>query len=209
VYEFWNIESAATDGKDSGMSRLPCAWAPADDLLYRAYHDEEWGAAVRDSRAIWEKLQLDGFQAGLSWITILRKRDNMREEFDSFDPERLARWTQKRVDRALKNPGVIRSPQKINALISNARIYLDLGAQGLDFSDHVWSFVEHRPLISRLRDYRKAPAKTALSEQLSKDLKKRGFKFCGPTIIYAWMQAVGMINDHELDCPRFSAVQKL
>jgi DNA-3-methyladenine glycosylase I len=191
------------------MSNHPCAWAPLEDLLYRAYHDEEWGVPVRDSRAIWEKLQLDGFQAGLSWITILRKRESMREEFDGFEPELLARWTQKRVGRALKNPGVIRSPQKINALVSNARAYLELGEQGLDFSDHVWSFVQHRPLISRLSDYRKAPAKTEISEQLSKDLKKRGFKFCGPTIVYAAMQAMGLVNDHELLCPRFAAVQKL
>lgn len=191
------------------MSDLPCAWAPANDLLYRSYHDQEWGVPVRDSRAIWEKLQLDGFQAGLSWITILRKRAAMREEFDQFDPERVARWTQKRIDRALKNPGVIRSPQKINALVSNARVYLELEEQGLDFSDHVWSFVKHRPLISRLSDYRKAPAKTVISEQLSKDLKKRGFKFCGPTIVYAVMQAIGMVNDHEVGCPRFTAVQKL
>ena len=191
------------------MSDLPCAWAPVDDQLYRNYHDREWGVPVRDSRAIWEKLQLDGFQAGLSWITILRKRESMREEFDEFDPERLARWTQKRVDRALKNPGVIRSPQKIAALINNARVYLDDSAQGLDFSDHVWSFVEHRPLISKLTDYRKAPAKTQISELLSKDLKQRGYKFCGPTIVYAVMQAIGLVNDHEVRCPRFAAVQKL
>jgi DNA-3-methyladenine glycosylase I len=191
------------------MSKLPCAWAPLDDLLYRAYHDEEWGVPVRDSRALWEKLQLDGFQAGLSWITILRKRESMREEFDGFEPERLARWTQKRVERALKNPGVIRSPQKINALVTNARVYLDLEEQGLDFSDHLWSFVKHKPLVSRLNDYRKVPAKTEVSEQLSKDLKKRGFKFCGPTIVYAVMQATGLVNDHELGCPRFAAVQKL
>src|SRR5262245_42707047 len=166
------------------MPDLPCAWAPANDALYRSYHDLEWGVPVRDSRAIWEKLQLDGFQAGLSWITILRKREAMREEFDGFDPEKVARWTQKRIDRALKNPGVIRSPQKINALVSNARVYLELEEQGLDFSDHIWSFVKHRPLISRLSNYRKAPAKTVISEQLSKDLKQRGFKFCGPTIVY-------------------------
>jgi DNA-3-methyladenine glycosylase I len=191
------------------MSDLPCAWAPVTDVLYRSYHDQEWGVPVRDSRAIWEKLQLDGFQAGLSWITILRKREAMREEFDGFDPERVARWTQKRIDRALKNPGVIRSPQKINALVSNARVYLSLEEQGVDFSDHVWSFVKHRPLISRLSNYKNAPAKTVISEKLSKDLKQRGFKFCGPTIVYAVMQAIGMVNDHEVGCPRFTAVQKL
>lgn len=191
------------------MSDLPCAWAPAHDLLYRNYHDREWGVPVRDSRAMWEKLQLDGFQAGLSWITILRKRESMREEFDEFEPERLARWTQKRVDRALKNPGVIRSPQKIAALISNARVYLDERGRGVDFSDHVWSFVDHKPLISKLTHYKKAPAKTEVSELLSKDLKRRGYKFCGPTIVYAVMQAIGLVNDHEVRCPRFAAVQKL
>jgi DNA-3-methyladenine glycosylase I len=191
------------------MSDLPCAWAPADDLLYRNYHDREWGVPVRDSRAMWEKLQLDGFQAGLSWITILRKRESMREEFDEFEPERLAKWTQKRVDRALKNPGVIRSPQKIAALISNARVYLDENARGVDFSDHFWSFVDHKPLISKLSHYKKAPAKTEVSELLSKDLKRRGYKFCGPTIVYAVMQAIGLVNDHEVRCPRFAAVQKL
>jgi DNA-3-methyladenine glycosylase I len=191
------------------MSDLPCAWAPADDLLYRNYHDREWGVPVRESRAMWEKLQLDGFQAGLSWITILRKRESMREEFDEFEPERLARWTQKHVDRALKNPGVIRSPQKIAALISNARVYLDETARGVDFSDRFWSFVDHKPLISKLTHYKKAPAKTEVSELLSKDLKRRGYKFCGPTIVYAVMQAIGLVNDHEVRCPRFAAVQKL
>jgi DNA-3-methyladenine glycosylase I len=189
--------------------RIPCGWAPLDDALYRSYHDVEWGVPQRDSRAVWEKFQLDAFQAGLAWITVLRKRESMREEFDEFDPEKLARWTPRRVERALKNPGVIRSPQKINALIGNARLYLELAEQGLDFSDHVWSFVKNKPLVSRLDDYRRAPAKTPISELLSKDLKSRGFKFCGPTIVYACMQAIGMVNDHEVGCPRFRAIQKL
>ncbi|MET0390244.1 MAG: DNA-3-methyladenine glycosylase I [Polyangiales bacterium] len=191
------------------MPGTVCAWAPLDDALYRGYHDREWGVPVRDARAIWEKFQLDAFQAGLAWITVLRKRETMREELDGFDPERLARWTPKRVERALKNPGIIRSPQKVAALINNAQVYLDLGEQGVDYGKHVWSFVDHRPLISRLTDYRKAPAKTEISERLSKDLKKKGFKFCGPTIVYAVMQAIGMVNDHEVACPRFRAVQKL
>jgi DNA-3-methyladenine glycosylase I len=190
-------------------AETPCGWAPLDDELYRKYHDQEWGVPQRDARAIWEKFQLDAFQAGLSWITVLRKRAAMREEFEGFDPERLARWTPKRVQRALQNPGVIRSPQKIAALQHNARVYLSLSEQGLDFSQHVWSFVAGRPLVSRLEDYRRAPAKTPLSEQLAKDLKQRGFKYCGPVIVYAAMQAIGMVNDHELRCPRFRAVQKL
>jgi DNA-3-methyladenine glycosylase I len=164
---------------------------------------------VRDARAIWEKFQLDAFQAGLAWITVLRKRETMREEFDAFDPQKLARWSERRVQRALQNPGVIRSPQKINALVHNARTYLALAEQGVDFSRHVWSFVNDRPIVSRLESYRLAPAKTEISERLSKDLKQRGFKFCGPTIVYAVMQAIGMVNDHELQCPRFKAVQKL
>jgi DNA-3-methyladenine glycosylase I len=190
-------------------SETACGWAPLHDELYRNYHDLEWGVPQRDSRAMWEKFQLDGFQAGLAWITILRKRETMREEFDGFDPERLARWNAKRVAKALRNPGVIRSPQKIGALVSNAQAYLDLEEQGVDFSKHVWSFVNGRPLISRLDDYKGAPTKTEISEALSKDLKKRGFKFVGPTIVYAVMQATGMVNDHEVRCPRFRAVQKL
>jgi len=191
------------------MADIPCAWAPVDDALYRSYHDLEWGVPERDSRALWEKLQLDGFQAGLAWITILRKRATIREEFEGFQPEVLARWTEKRIARALKNPGIIRSPQKIKALIQNAQVYLDLAEQGQPFSDYVWSFVEGRPQPSKLKNYREAPAKTPISERLAKDLKKRGFKYCGPTIVYAWMQAVGMVNDHETTCPRYKQIQAL
>ena len=191
------------------MAELACAWAPADDPLYRRYHDQEWGVPVREARAIWEKFQLDAFQAGLAWITVLRKRETMRQEFDGFDPERLARWDARRVQRALQNPGVIRSPQKIAALVHNARTYVELTEQGFDYSGHVWSFVDGKPLVSGLASYRSAPAKTELSERLSKDLKQRGFKFCGPTIVYAVMQAIGLVNDHELHCPRFEAIQKL
>jgi DNA-3-methyladenine glycosylase I len=164
---------------------------------------------VRDSKAIWEKFQLDAFQAGLSWITILRKRETMRQEFDGFDPGQLARWSDKRIERALKNPGVIRSPQKIRALVHNAQLYVTLSEQGFDLSRHVWSFVGDRPLVSRLENYKKAPARTPISERLAADMKKRGFKFCGPTIVYAVMQAIGLVNDHEVRCPRFKAVQKL
>lgn len=188
---------------------ITCGWAPADDALYRAYHDHEWGVPERDSRALWEKFQLDGFQAGLSWITILRKRESMREEFDGFEPERIARWSEKRVARALKNPGIIRSPAKINATINNARIYLDMAERGEDFSEYVWAFVDGKPIQNRLKHWRDAPAKTELSEQIAKDMKKRGFKFCGPTIVYAVMQAMGMVNDHEIKCPRHKEVARL
>ena len=164
---------------------------------------------VRNSRALWEKFQLDGFQAGLSWITVLRKREDMRKEFDRFDPAKIARWNAKRIAKALENPRIIRSPTKINAMIGNARVYLDMREGGLEFSDYLWDFVDNKPIVTRLASWRKVKAKTALSEKISKDMKRRGFKFCGPTIVYACMQAVGIVNDHELACPRFRAVQKL
>ncbi|MFN7178231.1 DNA-3-methyladenine glycosylase I [Hyphomonas sp.] len=184
-----------------------CGWAPVSDRLYRDYHDMEWGVPERDPRALWEKLQLDGMQAGLSWITILRKRETIREEFDGFDPERLARWTPKRVDRAMKNPGIIRSAKKIEAVIGNAQAYLFMMESGEDFSEYCWSFVGGRPIINRWRNFREAPTFTPWSEAMSKDLKKRGFKFVGPTIVYAWAQAVGMVNDHEVSCPRHRDVR--
>ena len=188
---------------------LPCGWAPANDAFYRAYHDEEWGVPEYDSRALWEKLQLDGMQAGLSWITILRKRDTMRVEFDGFNPEKIARWNQKRIDKALKNPGIIRSPKKIEACIGNAKAYLEAMDKGENFSDWLWSYVNGKPIVGKWKNYKDSPTKTDVSEQLSKDLKKRGHKFCGPVIVYAFMQAVGMVNDHELGCPRHKAVQAL
>ena len=187
----------------------PCAWAPIDDSLYRDYHDTEWGVPEYDSRALWEKLQLDGMQAGLAWITILRKRDSIREEFDGFDPESIARWDQPRIDKALKNPGIIRSPKKIEACIGNARAFLDAADKGEDFSEWMWSYVDGKPILGQWKNFREAPTKTEISERLSKDLKKRGHKFCGPVIVYAYMQAVGMVNDHEVDCPRFLEVQAL
>ncbi|MEO1407868.1 MAG: DNA-3-methyladenine glycosylase I [Pseudomonadota bacterium] len=188
---------------------IPCAWAPADDALYREYHDTEWGVPEYDARALWEKLQLDGMQAGLSWITILRKRETIREEFDDFDPNKIVRWDQSRIDTALKNPGIIRSPKKIEATIGNAKAYLAMADAGEDFTDYLWAFVDGKPIVNYFEDYRDAPTKSAISEALSKDLKKRGFKFCGPVIVYAFMQAVGMINDHEVGCPRHKEVQEL
>jgi DNA-3-methyladenine glycosylase I len=190
------------------MSDVPCGWASPDDALYRRYHDEEWGVPVRASRALWEKFQLDGFQAGLAWITVLRKRAAMRKEFDRFDPSKLARWNDRRITHALRNPDIIRSPTKIAAMVGNARVYLDMRERGIEFSDYLWDFVDGSPLVTKLRSFRDAPAKTDLSEKISKDMKKRGFKFCGPTIVYATMQAVGLVNDHEVRCPRFREVQK-
>lgn len=190
------------------MSDHACGWAPMSDALYRDYHDTEWGVPERDPRALWEKLQLDGMQAGLSWITILKKRESIREEFDGFDPQRLARWTDTRVGKALKNPGIIRSAKKIEAVVGNARIYLDMMDRGEDFSAYCWGFVGGKPIENRWKNYRDAPTFTDWSEAMSKDLKKRGFKFVGPTIVYAWAQAVGMVNDHEVGCPRHREVRE-
>lgn len=185
-----------------------CAWAPMNDATYRGYHDTEWGVPERDSRALWEKLQLDGMQAGLSWITILRKRDSIREEFDDFEPERLVRWTQPRIEKALQNPGIIRSPKKIAATIGNARAFLDMADAGEDFSAYCWDWVGGKPIVNTWTDFRQAPTFTDWSAAMSKELKKRGFKFVGPTIVYAWAQAVGMVNDHDVTCPRHKAVQE-
>jgi DNA-3-methyladenine glycosylase I len=184
-----------------------CAWAPVTDKLYRDYHDTEWGVPERGSRALWEKLQLDGMQAGLSWITILRKRASIREEFDGFDPERLARWTPQRAAKAMENPGIIRSPRKIEAVIGNAQAYLAMIDAGADFSEYCWSWVGGKPVNGRWKNFREAPTFTPWSEAMSKDLKRRGFKFVGPTILYAWAQAVGMVNDHEVSCPRHRQVR--
>lgn len=189
-------------------SDIHCPWAPADDPVYRAYHDTEWGVPEYDGRALWEKLQLDGFQAGLSWRTILYKRESMREEFDQFDPVSIADWDDARIETALQNPGIIRSPQKIRALIGNAKAYLAFNEAGEDFSEWMWSFVYGKPVQNSWTNFRDAPVKDDASEAMSKALKKRGFKYCGPVIVYAFMQAVGMINDHETACPRHSEVQK-
>jgi DNA-3-methyladenine glycosylase I len=176
-----------------------CAWAATDPLM-SAYHDQEWGIPERDGRALWEKLMLDGFQAGLSWITILKKRDAFREAFQGFEPEVVARFTARDVARLIKNPGIIRSRAKIEATIGNARAYLAMAEAGEDFSDFVWGLAGGKPI--RLVGS-KVPAKTPLSEEMSKTLKKRGFKFVGPVIVYAWMQATGIVNDHLPDCFRY------
>jgi DNA-3-methyladenine glycosylase I len=189
---------------------ITCGWAPATDDLYRDYHDSEWGVPERDPRALWEKLQLDGMQAGLAWITVLRKRESIRAEFDQFDPESIARWNDVRIDRALQNPGIIRSRQKIRAIIGNAVAMLEMLEHGQDFADYCWNWVGGQPIVNQQwSDYRQAPTQTPLSTAISKDLKQRGFKYVGPTIIYAWMQAVGLVNDHELGCPRLSEIQRL
>ncbi|WP_421785894.1 DNA-3-methyladenine glycosylase I [Hyphobacterium sp.] len=186
-----------------------CPWAPDDDPLYARYHDTEWGVPEYDSRALWEKLVLDGMQAGLAWITILRKRETIREAFSQFDPEKVARYRDDDIDRLLANPGIIRSRAKIQAAIGGARIWLDMCDNGEDFSEYLWEFIGGQPIQNIWSQMSEVPAKTALSEALSKDLKKRGFKFCGPVIVYAFMQAVGMVNDHLIECPRHAEVRSM
>lgn len=165
----------------------------------RAYHDQEWGVREDDPRGLWEKLMLDGFQAGLAWITVLRKREAFREAFAGFEPERVARFGEAEIATLLDNAGIIRSRAKIEATIGGARVYLAMREQGEDFGDFCWSFTDGEVLRG---DGRTFPAKTELSEQISKELKRRGFKFVGPTIVYAWMQAVGIVNDHAAGCFR-------
>jgi DNA-3-methyladenine glycosylase I len=175
-----------------------CSWAESTDLM-RAYPDEEWGVPERDSRALWEKLMLDGFQAGLAWITVLRKRDAFRAAFAGFEPAAVARFGEADVERLLGDAGIIRSRAKIEAAIGGARVYLEMEAAGEPFSEFCWSFTDDEVLRG---DGVEIPTKTDLSEKVSKELKRRGFKFVGPTIVYAWMEAVGIVNDHAVDCFR-------
>jgi DNA-3-methyladenine glycosylase I len=177
-----------------------CAWAESDPLLC-TYHDEEWGIPEHDGRKLWEMLMLEGFQAGLSWITILRKRDAFRKAFQNFKPEKVARFGEADVERLLQDAGIVRSRAKIEATIAGARIYVAMQKSGADFSTFVWNLVGDKPI----QNHGPVPAKTPLSEEISATLKKRGFKFVGPTIVYAWMQAVGMVNDHAADCFRRNA----
>jgi DNA-3-methyladenine glycosylase I len=181
--------------------RCRCRWCGTDPL-YIAYHDEEWGVPERDPRALYEKLVLDGFQAGLAWITILRKRAAFRAAFEGFDPERVARYGEADVARLMADPGIVRSRAKIEGAIRSARSYLAMRDRGEDFSAYLWGFVDGEPVVNRWSDMGQVPTATPLSEALSKDLKKRGFAFCGPVIVYAFMQAVGMVNDHVVDCWR-------
>jgi DNA-3-methyladenine glycosylase I len=179
-------------------SQERCVWAGSDALMI-AYHDEEWGVPEYHPRALWEKLVLDGFQAGLAWITVLRKRETLRAAFAGFDPPTVARFGEADVARLLADPGIIRSRAKIAAAIDGARVWCAMADRGEDFAAFAWSFTDGRVLRG---DGISVPAKTALSERVSKELKRRGFRFVGPTIVYAWMQAVGIVNDHATGCFR-------
>lgn len=184
-----------------------CGWVGTEQI-YRDYHDSEWGVPEYDSRALWEKLILDGFQAGLSWITILKKRENFRAAFAGFDPDVIAGWGEAEVSGLLTDPGIVRHRGKIEATIGNARAWQQVEKEQ-GFDRFLWDAVGGHPIQNAWPDLASVPASTPLSTQISKDLKKAGFRFCGPTIVYAFMQAVGMVNDHVVDCPRHAAVKAL
>jgi len=187
-----------------------CAWrGMAGDALYVAYHDTEWGVPVYDSRALWEKLVLDGFQAGLAWITILRKREAFQRAFAGFDPEIVARFGAEDRARLMADAGIVRSNAKIDAAISGARIYLDMREHGEDFSQFLWTFTGGQPIQNSWTSFDQAPTQTEVAVDMAKALKAKGFKFCGPVIVYAFMQAVGMVNDHMTDCSRHQAVARM
>ena len=185
-----------------------CQWVPPTDEFYCQYHDTEWGVPNYDSKALFNKLILDGMQAGLSWITILRKREEILRAFDGLDPDIVAHYTDKDRERLLGNPGIIRSKLKINATISNAQIFRKMrDEEGLDFSEYLWDFVGGKPIQNSWTENSQVPARSPEGDALAKDLKKRGFKFTGPVIVYAFMQAVGMINDHLVDCHVYESVK--
>jgi DNA-3-methyladenine glycosylase I len=195
------IATFDTDGR--------CAWANPKEPIYVAYHDEEWGVPEYDPRALWEKLVLDGFQAGLAWITILKKREAFRAAFADFDPEIVARYGEADRARLMADAGIVRSNAKIDAAISGARIFLDMRDRGEDFTQFLWDFVGGAPVQNRWSGIGQVPARTPEAAEMAKALKAKGFKFCGPVIVYAFMQAVGMVNDHVTTCPRHAAVTKL
>ena len=181
-----------------------CPW-PKDDPFYVAYHDDEWGVPEYDDRALYEKLVLDGFQAGLSWITILRKRENFRKAFDNFEPEKIARYNKRKTDKLMQDAGIIRNQMKIDGAVLSARAWLEVMEKGPGFSVLLWEFLDGKPKINNFRSTKQVPAETPISKAMSKELAARGFKFVGPTIVYAFMQAVGMVNDHLVTCHRHPA----
>jgi len=191
---------------EDGLKR--CAW-PKQDPLYVAYHDQEWGVPEYDDRALYEKLVLDGFQAGLSWITILRKRDNFRKAFDGFAPEKIARYRPAKIEKLMGDAGIVRNRAKIEGAVLSARGWLDIMEKGPGFSALLWDFVDGKPKVNHFATTKQVPAETDISRRMSKELSARGFKFVGPTIVYAFMEAVGMVNDHLTTCFRHPECAKL
>jgi DNA-3-methyladenine glycosylase I len=185
-----------------------CGWCEGDPL-YEAYHDHEWGVPVLDDHTLFEFLTLETFQAGLSWITVLRKRNNFKDAFDSFNYKKIAQYEEPKITELMGNAGIIRNQLKIRAAVTNARAFMMIQEEFGSFCKYIWSFVEGQPIQNKIEDHKMAPATTEISDALSKDLKKRGFKFVGSTVIYAHMQATGMVNDHELGCFRYEEVKQL
>lgn len=185
------------------MEKKRCAWVNSDQL-YIKYHDEEWGVPVHNDRKLFEFLILEGAQAGLSWITILKKREAYRKAFDNFDPERVALYDEKKFEELLNNSGIVRNRLKIKAAIKNAQAFLEIQKEFGSFNEYIWSFVGAEPIMNNRKNTKEIPPRTELSDKISKDLKQRGFSFVGTTIIYAFMQAMGMVNDHTLNCWCFS-----
>lgn len=187
------------------MEKHRCGWCLGDPL-YEAYHDTEWGVPVRDDQTLFEFLILETFQAGLSWITVLRKREHFRHVFDGFDFHKVAAYNRKKIEELLADPGIIRNRLKVEAAVTNAQAFLKIREEFGSFSAYIWGFTEGRPIKNEVEHYKKAPATSPLSDRISKDLKKRGFKFVGSTVVYAHMQATGMVNDHEVHCFRYHEV---
>jgi DNA-3-methyladenine glycosylase I len=184
-----------------------CAWLDNSKLDYIKYHDEDWGVQVHDDRKLFAKLILDGAQAGLSWYTILRKRDNYREAFDNWDYKKIAAYTSKKEQELLQNAGIVRNKLKIKSAIKNAKVFIEIQNEFGSFDKYIWAFVNNKQIVNKFKRMKDIPSTTELSDKISKDLKKRGMNFVGPTIIYAFMQAVGMVNDHQIDCFRYKEVQ--
>lgn len=187
------------------MEKIRCDWCKGDPL-YEAYHDLEWGVPLKDDHALFEFLILETFQAGLSWITVLRKRENFREAFDNFDYKKIAAYTDQKIDQLLSNPGIIRNKLKVKATITNAQAFMEVQKEFGSFSDYIWGFTKGKPITNTFKTMGDIPANTPLSDTISKDLKKRGFKFVGSTVVYAHMQATGMVNDHIMSCFRYKEV---
>ncbi len=186
---------------------IRCAWVNLDSKLYVAYHDNQWGKPVFDDNLLFEMLILESFQAGLSWLTILKKRDNFRKAFDNFNPVKVARYDEWKQRELLQNKGIVRNGLKIKAAINNAKVFLEIQKEYGSFSNYIWKFVDGRPLQSKYQDISEVPCETKLSALISKDLKRRGMTFVGPTIIYSFMQAVGLVNDHEASCFRYAELR--
>ena len=190
------------------MCKTRCDWVPTDNVLYTKYHDTEWGVPIYDDKTIFEFLVLESFQAGLSWLTVLKKRDNFRKAFSNFDYNKISKYNSNKIEALIKNEGIIRNRLKINATINNAKMFIKIKQIYGTFSEYIWNFVGGKPIINKWKNINEIPIYTPTAEKISLNLKEYGFKFLGPTVIYSHMQATGMVNDHTTDCFRYSEVNK-